>query len=205
MRSVFRRLPVPLVCGGAALLLWLVCAVGLLVFDTVCYATGRLSPQTITLQNEAVYTLEQLDRVGEDTLVSTEGDSKMFLNPGQPVRTVRLVAQYSRSGSEMDLYYHLPGRGYSRSLRLWPTQTDENEYRYTVPFFAGQGLRLDLCDRSAIEVTVTAIHLNEPQPWYSYFVPSLWQLFWLAAGAGLAGCTIELCRDFFPNRKYKTR
>ena len=38
-----------------------------------------------------------------------------------------------------------------------------------------------LCDRSNIQITVTAIHLNEPQPWYSYFVPTLWQLFWLAA------------------------
>ena len=205
MMRILRALPTPLVCGAAAVVLWLLCGLGLFVFDTVCFATGRLTPQTVTLQNEALYTLDQLVRVEENILISTEGDSKLFLSPGQPVRTVRLVAQYSRPGSEMDLYYHLPGRGYSQSLRLWPTRTAEDEYRYTVPFFAGQGLRLDLCDRSNIQITVTAIHLNEPQPWYSYFVPTLWQLFWLAAGAGLAACTIELCRDLFPNRKYKTR
>ena len=199
------RLPVPVLCAAAAAVLWLAWGAGLLLFDTVCGAVGRITPQTVTLSDTALYTLDQLEAVDADTLRSTEGDPKLFLNPGQPVRTVRLVAQYSAEGSEMDLYYHLPGRGYDPNLRLWPTLTAPGEYTYTLPFYAGQGLRLDLCDRIGVEVTITEIRLNEPQPWYSYYVPSLWQLFWLAAGAGLAACTIETCRELFPNRKNKTR
>jgi hypothetical protein len=198
-------LPTPLLCGIAAAVLWLVCAAGLLLFDTLCYATGRITQQTVTLQDTALYTLDQLEFADAETLVSTEGDSKLFLSPGQPVRRLRLEAHYSVADSEMDLYYHLPGRGYSQKLRVWPTQTGAGEYTYTVPFFAGQGLRLDLCDHSGVRVTAVTIHLNEPLPWYGYFIPTLWQLFWLAAGAGLAACAIELCRELFPNRKYKTR
>lgn len=196
-------LPLPALCALAAAVLWLLSAVFLLAFDSLCYATGRLTPQTVTLADSELYTLEQLEFLSADTLVSTEGDSKLFLTPGQPVRTLRLVAEYSQDGSEKDLYYHLPGQGYSQKLRLWPTQTAGEEYSYTVPFYAGQNLRLDLCDRSGIEVRVKAIVLNEPQPWYSYFVPSPWQLFWLAAGAGLAACTLALIRDALPKRKRK--
>lgn len=210
MKKAIKRLlslPLPAICLLAAAAVWLVCGAALLTIDTFSYAAGRLHTQTVTLADTELYTLEQLEFAGEtgDTLRSTEGDSKLLLSPGQPVRTLRLVAEYSQDGSEMDLYYHLPGQGYSRNLRCWPTRTAVGEYSYTVPFYAGQGLRLDLCDRSNITVKLTAIVLNEPQPWYCYFVPSLWQLFWLGAAAGLAACILSLCKELLPNRNKKTR
>ena len=202
-----RTLPLPVLCLLAALALRLICGAGLWAFDAAGYAAGRLHTQTITLADTELYTLHQLEFAGEAgaTLRSTEGDSQLLLSPGQPVRTLRLVAEYSSDGCEMDLYYHLPGRGYSQQLRCWPTRTAAGEYSYTVPFFAGQGLRLDLCDRSNVTVWVKAIVLNEPLPWHYYLVPSPWQLFWLAAGAGLAACMLSLCRELLPNRNKKTR
>lgn len=206
MKHLLKRLaalPTPALCLLAAALLWLAGAAALLAFDTLCYATGRYTTQTVTLTDAGLYTLDQLERTGENTLRSTEGDPKLFLNPGQPVRTLRLVAAYSDTESEMDLYYHLPGRGYTQSLRLWPTLTAPDEYTYTLPVYAGQGLRLDLCDHSGVTIQLTAIVLNEPQPWYDYFVPSLWQAFWLAAGAGLAACALDLGRELLPRRAGK--
>ncbi|MBQ7859047.1 MAG: hypothetical protein IJ347_02780 [Faecalibacterium sp.] len=189
------HLPLWAWCYLLAAALWLVYSGAVLAFDTLCYATGRLRPQTVTLNDTALYTLEQLEYDGQSTLISTEGDPKLFLTPGQPVRTLRLVAQYSAEGQEKDLYYHLPGRGYTAALRVWPTLTGPDEYSYTVPFYAGQNLRLDLCDRSGVAITVQAIVLNEPQPIASYFVPSLWQLLWLTALPGLAACGLQLAAE----------
>jgi len=189
------RLPVWAACYAAAAVLWFAFGAFLLGFDTLCYAVGRLRPQTITLSDTTLYTLEQLEYDGQNTLRSTEGDPKLFLTPGQPVRTLRLVAGYDTEGQEKDLYYHLPGGGYNPKLRVWPTKTAADEYVYTVPFYAGQNLRLDLCDQSGVSVQVRAIVLNEPQPWYSYLVPSLWQLLWLTALPGLAACGLQLAGE----------
>lgn len=58
-----------------------------------------------------------------------------------------------------------------------------------------QGLRLDLADTAGVAVELNAIVLNDRQPWQEYFVPSAWQLFWLAVLPGLAGCALTLKRE----------
>lgn len=186
-----RALSLPLLCLLAAAALWLACAVARLAFDAIGYATGRLHTQTITLADTEYYTLYGLERTGEDALLSTDWDAQLLLTPGQSVRTLRLIARYSRDTCEKDLYYHLPGQGYTQRLRVWPTRTGAEEYRYAVPLYAGQNLRLDLCDETGVEVTGLTIVLNEPQPLWRYFLPTLWQLFWLAAAAGLTACGLS--------------
>ena len=119
-----------------------------------------------------------------------------LLNPGTLVRRLRLVARYEGEASaEKDLYYHLPGFGYTSRLRVWPTAQPDGSWLYTLPRFAGQGLRLDLADTAGVAVELTAIVLNERQPWQEYFIPSAWQLFWLAVLPGLAGCALTLKRE----------
>lgn len=190
-----KRLPLPAACSLLVILLWLGAALFTAAFDAVSYATGRLRTQTITLADTEYYTLYGLERTGENALLSTDWDAQLMLTPGQPVRTLRLVARYSRDTCEKDLYYHLPGQGYTRRLRVWPTRTGAEEYRYAVPLYAGQNLRLDLCDETGVEVTGLTIVLNEPQPLWRYFLPTPWQLFWLAAAAGLAACALALAAD----------
>ena len=76
-----------------------------------------------------------------------------------------------------------------------PTAQPDGSWLYTLPRFAGQGLRLDLADTAGVAVELTAIVLNERLPWQEYFVPSAWQLFWLAVLPGLAGCALTLKRE----------
>ena len=129
-------------------------------------------------------------------LTSTTGDAQLLLNPGTLVRRLRLVARYEGEASaEKDLYYHLPGFGYTPRLRVWPTAQPDGSWLYTLPRFAGQGLRLDLADTAGVAVELTAIVLNERRPWQEYFIPSAWQLFWLAVLPGLAGCALTLKRE----------
>ena len=99
------------------------------------------------------------------------------------------------NGGEKDLYYHLPGFGYTPLLRVWPASQPDGSWLYTLPRFAGQGLRLDLADSAGVRLELEAIVLNERLPAWRYFVPSVWQLFWLAALPGLAGCAVTLKRE----------
>lgn len=169
--------------------------VGNFALDQLLYAAGVLKETTVTLQNAEQYTLVNMENTG-DGLVSTTGDAQLLLNPGTLVRRLRLVARYEDGAvCEKDLYYHLPAFGYTSRLRVWPTAREDGSWTYTLPRFAGQGLRLDLADSAGVTVDLTAIVLNERLPWQEYFIPSAWQLFWLAALPSLAGCAVTLKRE----------
>lgn len=169
---------------------------GSLALDSLLYAFGVYEQKTVTLGDTSQYTLVNMEETAPGVLTSTTGDAQLLLTPGTLVRRLRLVAEYEGDGGEKDLYYHLPGMGYTPRLRVWPTAADDGEsWVYTVPRVAGQNLRLDLADTAGVSLTVTAIILNEPQPWYIYFVPGAAQLFWLAVLPGLAGCALTLRRE----------
>lgn len=169
---------------------------GSLALDSLLYAFGIYEQKTVTLGDTDQYTLVNMEESSPGVLTSTTGDAQLLLTPGTLVRRLRLVADYEGDGGEKDLYYHLPGMGYTPRLRVWPTAAHDGEsWVYTVPRIAGQNLRLDLADTAGVTVTVTAIVLNEPQPWTAYFVPGAAQLFWLAVLPGLAGCALTLRRE----------
>ena len=169
---------------------------GSLALDSLLYAFGIYEQKTVTLGDTDQYTLVNMEESSPGVLTSTTGDAQLLLTPGTLVRRLRLVAEYEGDGGEKDLYYHLPGMGYTPRLRVWPTAAHDGEsWVYTVPRVAGQNLRLDLADTAGVTVTVTAIVLNEPQPWTAYFVPGAAQLFWLAVLPGLAGCALTLRRE----------
>lgn len=167
---------------------------GNFALDQLLYAAGLLKEKTVTPENAGQYVLVNMENTG-DTLVSTTGDAQLLLSPGTLVRRLRLVAQYQGDGGEKDLYYHLPGFGYTPLLRVWPASQPDGSWLYTLPRFAGQGLRLDLADSAGVRLELEAIVLNERLPAWRYFVPSAWQLFWLAALPGLAGCAVTLKRE----------
>ena len=178
------------------MVLLLLSMAGSLALDSLLYALGVYEQKTVTLGDTGQYTLVNMEETAPGVLTSTTGDAQLLLTPGTLVRRLRLVADYEGDGGEKDLYYHLPGMGYTPRLRVWPTAAPDGEsWVYTVPRAAGQNLRLDLADTAGVTVTVTAIVLNEPQPWYAYFVPGAAQLFWLAVLPGLAGCALTLRRD----------
>lgn len=169
---------------------------GSLALDSLLYAFGVYEQKTVTLADTDQYTLVNMEESSPGVLTSTTGDAQLLLTPGTLVRRLRLVAEYEGDGGEKDLYYHLPGMGYTPRLRVWPTAAHDGEsWVYTVPRVAGQNLRLDLADTAGVTVTVTAIVLNEPLPWTAYFVPGAAQLFWLAVLPGLAGCALTLRRE----------
>lgn len=169
--------------------------VGNFALDQLLYAAGVLEEKTVTLENTQQYTLVNMENAG-GVLTSTTGDAQLLLNPGTLVRRLRLVARYEgEASSEKDLYYHLPGFGYTSRLRVWPESQADGSWLYTLPRFAGQGVRLDLADTAGVAVELTAIVLNERRPLQEYFIPSAWQLFWLAVLPGLAGCAVTLKRE----------
>ena len=163
--------------------------------DQALYAAGLLEEKTVTLADAGQYTLVNMENA-DGTLTSTTGDAQLLLQPGTLVRRLRLVARYdSEAGNEKDLYYHLPGFGYTPLLRVWPKARVDGSVSYTLPSVAGRGLRLDLADTAGVAVELDAIVLNERPAWQQYFIPSAWQLFWLAALPGLAGCAVTLKRE----------
>lgn len=169
--------------------------VGNSALDQALYAAGLLEEKTVTLADAGQYTLVNMENAG-GTLTSTTGDAQLLLQPGTLVRRLRLVARYdSETGNEKDLYYHLPGFGYTPLLRVWPKARADGSVSYTLPRVAGRGLRLDLADTAGVAVELDAIVLNERPAWQQYFIPSAWQLFWLAALPGLAGCAVTLKRE----------
>lgn len=169
---------------------------GSFALDGVLYALGVYEQKTVTLADTDQYTLVNMEESAPGVLTSTTGDAQLLLTPGTLVRRLRLVAAYTGDGGEKDLYYHLPGMGYTSRLRVWPAVApDGTSWTYTLPRTAARNLRLDLADTAGVRVQVEALILNERPAWFTYFVPGGWQLFWLAVLPGLAGCLLTLRRD----------
>jgi hypothetical protein len=172
--------------------------------DTVFYAAGRLSEQTVTPADTGLYQLVNMTQDG-NVFTADTGDAQFLLAPGQRIRTLRLKAEYlTPESNEMDLYYHLPGMGYSARLRVWPALSEDGQsWIYRLPPVAGRNIRLDLADQSGVALRMDEIIINEKPAWYSYFLPSLWQLLWLGVLPGLAGCAVLLVRE--PGRQNHNR
>ena len=179
--------------GVGLLLLYLLADLAL---DTALYATGLLQEKTVTLADAGQYALIDLEQADDGSLTSVTGDAQLLLTPGTLVRRLRLKVGYTAGeGGEKDLYYHLPGFGYTPLLRVWPAPAaDGKDLVYTVPRIAGQNLRLDLADTAGVTLRLEAIVLNERPAWYTYLIPTAWQLFWLAVLPGLAGCALTIRR-----------
>lgn len=188
--------------GALLLALWLAGNAGL---DALCFAAGRLRTEKITLADTGRYLLVNMEQVDDTTLLARNGDAQLHLITGQRVRSLRVVGQLP-TGAEKDLYYHLPGMGYSPLFRVWPESgPDGTEERYLLPQLTGSNLRLDLADTGGTEVTVQEIVINEPRLLAARLVPSLWQLFWLLILPGLAASAVEAMQRSTGRQKCETK
>ncbi len=185
-------------CYTLAILLFVAGGAISAVWDAVCYQTGRFTTQTITLADSELYVLNDFTLVGDDVLYAQTGDPSILLMPGQQVRRITVILADDSTSAERDLYYHLPGLGYSPFLRVWPTiSADTTAYTYELPLITGQNIRLDLCDRSGASVRVVAFIINEPLPLWAYVTPSAWDCFWLCVLPAIAACVLLLCGDAY--------
>ncbi len=166
-------------CYAVAIIILVFCLLVPFLYDTLAYALGFMWPEEITLTQSEKYALHGLTLTEEQTLLSTSSDAYMIVNANQTVRRVSVVADYNGKNAERDLYYRYKGFGFTPNLRVWPVlSSDAKAYNYNLPLLTAENVRLDLADAAQTEIHLYKIIINEPLAWYSYFVPSVWQLFW---------------------------
>lgn len=192
---------IPLLCYGAALAVWLVLSLALLLGDTAARLTGRLTAQELPLAELELCSLVQ---TGDGALQATDPDPQLrWVNPdGRTVRSLTLTAQYSEAMGESALYYtEQPGEEFSREKRVFPTDNGDGSYTFILPESGVYALRLDPCS-GALRMTGLSVRLNDPVPLGWYLLPDWRQAFALLLLPGLAASGVNiLCTAWQRRRK----
>ena len=190
--------PIPVLCIGLCLVLWLGGGVWRWGSDLAARATGRMEPFALTAQD---LTPVNLQATGDNTYqTETEDPQLLWDNPdGRRIRSLTLTAAFSASPREICLYYTTaPGEDYSVEHRVFPTEGPDGSYRFVLPHTPVASLRLDPCSPltgQPIAVTLESLTGNGPVPVWQYFAPGWFGLVQAVLYTALACALLCIVRD----------
>ena len=190
--------PIPVLCIGLCLALWLGGGVWRWGSDLAARAGGQLAPFTLTAQD---LTPVNLHATGTNTYqTETEDPQLLWENPdGRRIRSLTLTAAFSAATREMCLYYTTaPGEDYSLQNRVFPTVEPDGSYRFVLPQTPVASLRLDPCSPvvgQPMELTLESLAFNGPVPVWQYFAPGWAGLMQAVLYTALACALLCIVRD----------
>ena len=201
---------VPAACYILALAVWLVLGLAHAGGDTLAKAQGRMTEQSIPVQNWQLVGLETTGTEADAiTLTTTNGDPQMILEDvsGQVVRTLSYTVTFDGDAREMCLYYTTKvGEDYSQDRRVFPQNLGNGQYLYTLPRTSIAALRLDPCspdenktvDLTFAPATLTLNAATTLPSWWQYLVPTWYQAFCLILYPALCASAVSWLRSLVP-------
>lgn len=222
MRQLSKKHPTAvllLLCYGGWLAVFLVLHTIGLVQNKVLYANGTFTTQQLTLADfeEPVGFAQKENKMvplalynsyyseeNYNTLVSITADPQLLLkDAAQRVDSLQVEIAYATPPRTQTVFYAKPGQDYTVRQMVYPqqvqTQERENDTLYTSTFWlppsGGQSLRLDPDTVAGRQMQITAITLNVPRPWTSFFVPTPGEIAAFAVVPGLLAAVFVAARQ----------
>ena len=205
---------VPLLCYGAALLLWFGLSVFFLARDIQREKAGLLEPKDMLFSDfyaDGMITRESPE--GGMDLISAAADPKLIYSPGESFYVRRLSFSYRKSntpGGEMWLYYTTrPGENFSEHRRVAAKQAGDGSWFFDLGGREVTALRLDPTPGGGVLWRNWRITLNSEKPTEAYFLPDARPVFAVlflpafASAAVLEG--LRLKTDFHLRHKAKDK
>lgn len=179
---------------AAALVLWLAAAA---LGAARAGQPASLDPAAFTLVSALVTEPAADAPAGSVTFTSTDADPKLFWEGTARVDTVTVYMTQDRPSGGVTLYYRTAGQtDYSEAQKAWADQTAPGVWRFELGGAEVTGLRLDPDSEGGVTSCLSAVVLNEPQPFWRRLLPDAGALLALAAAplvlAALAGELTEL-------------
>lgn len=195
---------IPLICYGAAVVLWLMMSVGFLLGDAAARFAGRLTPHSIPLEQFEMISLEQ--RAGGDWMATNADPQLIWINPdGRVVRSLTLTVRHTARIGEMALYYiERDGDPFGREQRVLPIDNGDGSFTFILPAAEVYALRLDPCSTAQL-LQELAVQLNIDCPVSLYFTLSYKQLFALLLLPGLAASGVNILCTAWQRSGRKTK
>ncbi|MFV0413885.1 MAG: hypothetical protein ACK5L3_11590 [Oscillospiraceae bacterium] len=179
-------------CYGTALLALLAVHLAGFVQNRLLYANGTFATAQLTL---ADFTLQNDLVLQNGKLVSTGADPQLWLNnPQQKVDTVYIEVQYSLEPRMQTAFYAQPGQQHSIRRAVY-AQAKGQGAEFWLPAFGGQTLRLDLTTVPYNVMSVGQIVINQPRPFYAFFLFSSSEWLAFAVLPALAACLLSILRQ----------
>ena len=183
------RKKILLLCYAAAAAVYLLGSLGLLCWDAFLYATGRMAPVELSLQDVETW---DLSVTADDLAVCVGNDPQLLWNAaGQRVRSVYYRLQKPATG-DVALYYTEVGQtDFSKKQIVLAPFGETQELLYKLP--AGKSyhrIRLDVSSLAGEELVFESIVVNCRLPAGAYFVRTLPQWCALAFYPLLAACAV---------------
>ncbi len=201
-----KKLPLPVLCYGLCVLIWLVGGVGALGRDLLATQSGQLYPFD---QEAADFQLVDLHQQQDGSYLTETADPQLLWTSqdGRAIRTLRVESHFSRAPREICLYYTTaPGQAFGKDRAVYPQLAADGSYVYRLPAVPVTALRLDPCSPQEglpIEVQFGTFHFNEKLPLWRYFAPGWAGLFGMLAGPALAASVLSLITEALIKRKNK--
>ncbi len=190
--------PIPVICWGLCLVIWLLGGVLSAVRDLAAKTTGSLYEFELSADG---FSLANLHKQEDGTYITETDDPQMHWEntDGIAMRSLRMNASFSSEPREMCLYYTTqPGESFGVDKRVFASQQNDGSYLYTLPAGKIVSLRLDPCSPDAdkpVVIEFGPFRVNENIPLWKHFAPGWAGFFKMLLYPGLVAAALSLVRE----------
>ncbi len=156
-------------CYVVCLVLALSWHTGQFLVNRILYAGGYFVTTTVQMEE---FTPVQLLMLEDGRWATTGSDPQLILNnESLHVDTVRTDFRYTIEPLMETVFFTAPDNAYNLRQMVYANHT-ENGSVYWLPFAGAQSLRIDPDTRAGNVIQVEEIVLNEPRPFWAFYIPS---------------------------------
>ncbi|MDL2293697.1 hypothetical protein LJC60_03600 [Ruminococcaceae bacterium OttesenSCG-928-D13] len=194
-----------LACYAVALLLHLAVCTVALAQNRAAYASGELTPATLTLSdfelNDEIYQRE------DGMLVTSGADPQLLLvDRERRVESLTLHLGYSRAPRIRQVFWAVPGQDYDLRKTAYPFGRAEGEVvTFLLPPGGGQSLRIDPDSEAGTVIEFVSVTINERRPFWQFYQPDAGQALGLLLVPLLVGCGVSLVLEAALGRVFLRR
>lgn len=200
MKKWFQKIkdPIPVICWGLCLVIWLFGGVLSAARDFVAKSTGSLYEFSLSAED---FALANLHMQPDGSYLTETDDPQMHWQntDGITLRSLRMKASFSSEPREMCLYYATePGEPFGVDKRVFASQQNDGSYLYALPAGKIAALRLDPCSPDAdkpVTIEFEPFEVNESVPLWQHFAPGWAGFFKMLLYPGLAAAALSLVRE----------
>ena len=189
-----------LVCYGCGVLLLLGSQLAGLAANKIGYATGSLVAMELAIDD---FDLVDLERNGDELLTIGADPQMIYKQSEQKVENLIVEAEYRIIPREQNAFWAKIGQEHSIEQMVFATGKDGT--LYLLPAAGGQQMRFDPDTRLGNTISVHRIAINQPRPFWAFFIPTARQLILLITIPGLVASLFAIVRraDFSALKKRK--
>lgn len=176
-----------LVCYASGVVLLFVVHVAGFAANRMAYATGRLQTTELYVDD---FELINMEDTGNGLLTLNNDPQMLLIDTARRVENLQFDVQFEREPLVVNVFWAADGTDHS--VRNMAYARPWNEQLFWLPPAGGQSLRIDPGFAAGNRLVVNRILINQPRPFYGFFIPTAGEVALLLVVPALAAAALGL-------------